>query len=250
MNKKLNPIKRRQNFENNQTYLNNDNFEQKVTNNFDNTLQEIRQDFKIPEFLKKIENEQYLQMYLRMRQRHMADGAVSLIVENDDLAEQNLDLYDNKGINLEPISINENMADHIEYYIESINREKFFKVSKSLFKSDEETKTVESQNIKRKETKKITEDILFLQFDEELSKIIIKTSEKVSLIFLFSQGLLAGISLVNILLLFQYIDYKTFLSNYSNNIREIFNFTHALTFGSLVGNGIKFISIYKRCIIF
>jgi hypothetical protein len=239
-NKKLKPLKRR-----------NEN----ITNNTSEDLpketkvQELRNDMDIPEFLKKIDNEQYLQMYIRMRQRHLADGAVSLMIENEDLADQNIELYDNKGINLEQVQINENIADHVEYYLESLNRDKFLKISKSFYKSEEETKEKEDTEVKlKKPIKRITEDLLFQQFDQELTKIITKTSEKVSLIFLFAQGLLAGISLINILLLLQYSNYLNFLSSYSNNVREIFNFTHALTFISLVGNGIKFISTYKRCI--
>jgi len=56
-----------------------------------------------------------------------------------------------------------------------------------------------------------------------------------------------GISLIHLLLLFEYNNYDNFLLMYSNTAREIFNFTHAFTFGSLVGNGIKFLSAYKRC---
>ena len=74
--------------------------------------------FEIPEFLKKADNEQYLQMFINMRQRHIADGAVSINVETDDIADQNFELYDNKGINIEPPIMNENLADNVEYFVE------------------------------------------------------------------------------------------------------------------------------------
>jgi len=56
-----------------------------------------------------------------------------------------------------------------------------------------------------------------------------------------------GISLINLLLLYQYLNFADFIKTYSSSIREIFNFTHTLTFGSLVGTGMKFLSSYKKC---
>lgn len=226
----------------------------------------------IPEFLLRSENEQYLQLFIRMRQRHLADGAVSINVEQDDIADQNLELYDNKGINIEPPIINENLASHVDYFIESVNRDQYFKIPKALGeKQSEREKSMKEEKMKKMSSKKgamietqeteadgkkqekftdlrrTTQDQMFLEFDMKLTEIINQTSNKVSLIFLFAQGLLAGISLVNILLLFQYMDFKSFIMIYSFNVREIFNFTHAFTFVSLTGNGIKFISNYKRC---
>jgi hypothetical protein len=222
----------------------------------------------IPDFLLRSENEQYLQLFIRMRQRHLADGAVSINVEQDDIADQNLELYDNKGINIEPPIINENLANHVEYFVESANRDQFFKIPKALVeKETEREKSKQEEKLKKISKKGITDteegdikkqekladlgrttqDQMFLEFDLKLTEIINQTSNKVSLIFLFAQGLLAGISLVNILLLFQYMNFNSFIMIYSFNVREIFNFTHAFTFVSLTGNGIKFISAYKRC---
>jgi hypothetical protein len=266
---------------NNNTNLNGDNF------NFSNknrneTQYEHGGGFELPEFLKKADNEQFLQMFIRMRQRHVADGAVSLNIEPDDIADHNLELYDNKGINIEPPNINENLVDNMEYYIESINRDKYYKISKEganeLVKEEKDSaKEIEKlaqqgkkhkhqQQLKRKPTHiedeitqkaktssdidigRLTEEELFSAFDVKLTEIINKSTAKVNLLFLFTQGLLAGISLMNILLLMQYSDFTKFLPVYSTNVREIFNFTHALTFCSLVGNGITFISSYQRCI--
>ena len=209
-----------------------------------------------------------------MRQRHYADGAVSLNLDSDDIADQNLDLYDNKGINIEAPIINENLADNVGYYIEGVNRDQFFKISKIVMdmenmntnKNKINNMNLNKNKIMKEENKmkiydknigpdgkkqfdigRATEDQIFSEFDLKLTQIINKTSNKVSLIFLFAQGLLAGVSLVNILLLLQYTNFTAFLNIYSFNVREIFNFTHALTFGSLTGNGIKFISAFKRC---
>ena len=50
--------------------------------------------------------------------RHLADGAVNLNIENDDLANDNYGLYDDKTINLEKPKINENISkENTEYYI-------------------------------------------------------------------------------------------------------------------------------------
>jgi hypothetical protein len=228
---------------------------------------ENNQNFELPEFLKKAENEQYLLMFMRMRQRHQADGAVSLNLESEDISDQNVDLYDNKGINLDMPILNENLANNVEHFIESIARDQFIKIPKKV--SDELENQILLNKEKTKETKilshrkqevllktktiktaglvKATEDELFAEFDLKLTEIINNTSNKVSLLFLFTQGLLAGVSLINILLLFQYTDFASFLKIYSNNVREIFNFTHALTFASLVGNGVKFVSCYNQC---
>lgn len=48
------------------------------------------------------------------------------------------------------------------------------------------------------------------------------------------------------LLLFQYSNFDNFINSYSSSVREIFNFTHSLTFASLVGNGINVASNYQR----
>jgi hypothetical protein len=97
---------------------------------------------------------------------------------------------------------------------------------------------------------KATEDEMFKKFDIQLRAHIKNLSSKITLLFLVAGGLLAGASLLNILLLIQYIDYDTFVNSYSYSAREIFNFIHAFTFCTLVGNGLKFLSAYKRCKLF
>lgn len=171
--------------------------------------------FEVPEFLKKADNEQFLQMFIRMRQRHFADGAVFINVESDDIADQNLELYDNKGINIDPPVINEKNATNIEYYIESSNRDKFYKISKGAIMEmeKEKNKLIDSKKHKKSpqykdkydkeenknkeitamDIKRATEDQIFALFDDNLTEIINKTANKVTLLFLFAQGLLAGI---------------------------------------------------------
>jgi len=159
--------------------------------------------FEFPEFLKTNANEQYIQLYMKMRKRHYADGAININVDNDDIADQNFELYENKGINIEPPIINENLPDNVEYFVESINRDSFYKIPKKFHHEFDESKSAKS--LKKEITSKklapfpdinrISEEQIFRSFDIKLTEIIEKTTSKVSLIFLFAQGLLAGIFL-------------------------------------------------------
>ena len=69
---------------------------------------------------------------------------------------------------------------------------------------------------------------------------------KVTIIFLFTSALLSRMGLLNMVYLTTYEDFKLFRDNYANSVMLIYIFFHALTFASLVGNGIKFIMFYKR----
>ena len=55
------------------------------------------------------------------------------------------------------------------------------------------------------------ENKLYLKFDKELADAIAKTLSKVTLIFLFAQGLLAGMGLLHILITLTYKIFETFL---------------------------------------
>ena len=90
------------------------------------------------------------------------------------------------------------------------------------------------------------ENKLYLKFDKELTDIITKTLSKVTLIFLFAQGLLAGMGLLHILITLTYKIFETFLKQLAEMILVMFSIFHALTFTSLVGNGIKFVSSYQK----
>ena len=227
-----------------------------------------------------MQNFESIQLQRRLRMRHMADGAVNLNIENDDLANDNYGLYDDKTINLEKPKINENISkENTEYYIESIHHDQFFKItqtekSEKKKKKALETKSAvgelegtkkakkkkkkkkaeeeeEEEEIKKKplttyELQQITEKKIFDKFDDELTTVINKTISKVSLLFLFTQGLLAGMALLNIVLFMMYKDYDTFIQVYAHMAREMFNIFHTLTFASLVGNGIKFITALQK----
>lgn len=217
----------------------------------------------IPEFLKLSENQHTMQTFIRMRQRNIQDGAIKINIEPDDLANENVDLYENKGINLEMPVLNDKLARNVEYYIQGLNKNKFFKLPK------EGVEQIEKKKIKKKrKTEKVinekdqpilnekkalellqkaTEEEMFNKFDIQLRAHIKNLTSKITLLFLVAGGLLAGASLLNILLLLQYIDYSQFIITYSYSAREIFNFIHAFTFCTLVGNGLKFLSAYKRC---
>lgn len=183
---------------------------QNVNNNERTDYREIRNEnnnnFEIPEFLRRADNEQFLQMFIRMRQRHLADGAISLNVDNDDIADQNLELYDNRGINIEPPILNENLADSTEYYLESVNRNKYYKINKKgIMQMDKDkigakkpvkqTKALtqeKTQPMRVSDINRATEEQIFAKFDRKLTHIINKTANKICLMFLFTEGLLAG----------------------------------------------------------
>jgi len=73
-----------------------------------------------------------------------------------------------------------------------------------------------------------------------------KVSNYIAIFFLFAQGLLAGISLANIFLMFEFQSFVDFTNFYSLFAREIFDFTYFFTFISLIGNGVKFLNGYKK----
>jgi hypothetical protein len=211
--------------------------------------QKLERFVDIPEFLKRGENEQAIISYMRMRQRNFSDGAMDFPIDPEDLENDNIELYENKCINLAPAEIIEDIDKVPKYYIESLSRDKFFELKKDpslLEKNDNELETDEKQGPL---DKYISEEELTKKEDEELEKeisnTIFKISNNVSIIFLLAQGLLAGISLVNIMMLFQYEFFNSFVIVYSKSVELIFNFTHCLTFGSLVGNGIKLVSTHR-----
>src|SRR5690606_24875236 len=92
-----------------------------------------------------------------------------------------------------------------------------------------------------------TEDEIYDKFDREMQEVVAKVSNKIAIFFLFCQGILAGMCLTNIFLLFQFQNFTNFIDFYSFFSREIFNFMYVLTFVSLIGNGVKFLNSYKKC---
>ena len=111
---------------------------------------------------------------------------------------------------------------------------------------EEEEEEIQKKPLTSYELQQITEKKIFDKFDDELSTVISKTISKVSLLFLFTQGLLAGMAILNIVLFMMYDNYDTFIQVYAHMAREMFNIFHTLTFASLVGNGIKFITALQK----
>ena len=195
----------------------------------------------------------------RIRERHREDFAITISPNREDLVSEDAKLYDNKDINLEAPKIKENIdLENTEFYIESIHHDQYYKINQ--IKKEEQKKeeimgeTKKPGSKKRKKVKKISayeqaqalENKLFNKFDKELTDVITKTLSKVTLIFLFAQGLLAGMGLLHILINLTYDSYREFLNQLAHMIIIMFNIFHALTFTSLVGNGIKFVSSYQK----
>lgn len=176
-----------------------------------NALPRVSENVEIPEFLLRPENDHYFQSYMRMRQRNITDGAIIINLENDDIANNRVDLYDSKAINVSSPSLNENSASNIDYFIENMNRDKFVKIPKQtvmkmirLEKSEKDKQKLKEIVTSKKEEKiipqldanvdfhRITEDEMFEIFDRKLTEVINKTANRISLLFFFIQGLLAG----------------------------------------------------------
>lgn len=216
----------------------------------------------VPEFIRKGENEQAIISYMRMKQRNFTDGALDITVEPEDIENENIELYDNKCINLEPAEVAYDKDIVPKYFIESFSRDKFYKLDRDPDITEEDSladttavtekdyhtqhrkSDIYGKEIKDKEPykrKKDKEDLL----EDEIATTIFRISNNVSIFFLFAQGLLAGMSLMSILLLYQYNSYSNFILVFSDIIKNVFNLTHCLTFGSIVGNGIKLVTTHR-----
>jgi len=169
----------------------NSNFRENAENR---NIQRASEGFEIPEFLLRPENDHYFQSYMRMRQRNITDGAIIINLENDDLSNNRVDLYDNKGINVTLPALNENLARNVEYFIENINRDKFMKIPKQTVMKMQRIEQIESEKKKKLKTivhkdekiiprletnfdiHRITEDEMFETFDKKLTEVINKTA--------------------------------------------------------------------------
>ena len=204
-----------------------------------------------PDFIKK---------YRKIRNRHNQDYAISLVPNKEDIISEDTKLYDNKNINLETPRIKENIGlENTEFYIESIHHDQYYKINqiKKEEKNKEEILGESKPELKKRRKsihKKFTalehaqalENKLYQKFDKELTDVITKTLSKVTIIFLFTQGLLAGMGLLHVIIFLTYDDYQSFLDILSKMIIILYDIFHALTFTSLVGNGIKFVSSYQK----
>ena len=203
-----------------------------------------------PDFIKK---------YRKIRNRHQEDFSINLVPNKEDIISEDVRLYDNKNINLEMPRIKENIGlENTEYYIESIHHDQYYKINQIKKEEKKEEEVGEGKvDIKKRRKlvhKKFTaleqaqalENKLYNKFDKELTDVITRTLSKVTIIFLFTQGLLAGMGLLHVILFLTYDDYDSFIKILSKMIIILFDIFHALTFTSLVGNGIKFVSSYQK----
>ena len=203
----------------------------------------------------------FIRKYRKLRNRHQEDFAISLVPNSEDIISEDTHLYENKEINLESQKIKEIIGlENTEFYIESIHHDQYYKINQIKKEEKQKEEILGDQSKispkkRRKSTHKIftaleqaqlLENKLYNKFDKELTDVITKTLSKVTIIFLFAQGLLAGMGLLHVILFLTYDEYEQFLYLLSRMIIILYDIFHALTFTSLVGNGIKFVSSYQK----
>ena len=248
--KENNPIKENNIIPNNNTQISNNN-NAKTRNKIPNQENDLINNNTDPDFIKK---------YRKLRNRHQEDFAINIIPNKEDIISEDAKLYDNKYMNLEKPFMKEIGLENTEFYIESIHHDQYYKINqiKKEEKKAEDILGGEGKiDIKKRRKsvhKKFTaleqaqalENKLYNKFDKELTDVITKTLSKVTIIFLFTQGLLAGMGLLNVILFLTYDQYEDFINILSRMIIILYDIFHALTFTSLVGNGIKFVSSYQK----
>lgn len=210
----------------------------------------------LPQFLTNNNtNKQYIENYMNMRRRNNADGSIRLNVESDDIQNENIELYTNKGLNVdikhyETSSI---IPASKHFYVESITNNKFLK-----FTPKDSNITGIKQFFQKKQGKKVsnnnyvnfikeTEEQIYAKFEASMNIQINNIVNNVTLFFLFTAGLLAGISIINIILLSSFSDFSVFLKTYALNVRETFYFVNSLTILSLVGNILRYLNFFRKC---
>ena len=250
LGKENNPIKENNIIPNNNTQISNNN-NAKTRNKIPNQENDLINNNTDPDFIKK---------YRKLRNRHQEDFAINIIPNKEDIISEDAKLYDNKYMNLEKPFMKEIGLENTEFYIESIHHDQYYKINqiKKEEKKAEDILGGEGKiDIKKRRKsvhKKFTaleqaqalENKLYNKFDKELTDVITKTLSKVTIIFLFTQGLLAGMGLLHVILFLTYDQYEDFINILSRMIIILYDIFHALTFTSLVGNGIKFVSSYQK----
>ena len=248
--KENNPIKENNIIPNNNTQISNNN-NAKTRNKIPNQENDLINNNTDPDFIKK---------YRKLRNRHQEDFAINIVPNKEDIISEDAKLYDNKYMNLEKPFMREIGLENTEFYIESIHHDQYYKINqiKKEEKKAEDILGGEGKiDIKKRRKsvhKKFTaleqaqalENKLYNKFDKELTDVITKTLSKVTIIFLFTQGLLAGMGLLHVILFLTYDQYEDFINILSRMIIILYDIFHALTFTSLVGNGIKFVSSYQK----
>lgn len=215
---------------------------------------------KLNQMVQQGDESDYIKKLGKFRNRHREDYSISLNPDREDIVNEEAKLYDNRDINLEAPKINEDISlANTEFYIESIHHDQYYKINK-IKKEEKKTeeilgepkiggikkrKKVAQKKLSALEKAKAIEDNMYKKVDKELTDVITKTLSKVTLIFLFAQGLLAGMGLLHFLVCLT-SGLSQLLAQFQGMIIIMFNIFHALTFTSLVGNGIKFVSSYQK----
>ena len=242
---------------------------QRGPNNTDNNIQnedpninnnQSQSANNINQMVQQGDESDYIKKLGKFRNRHREDYSISLNPDREDIVNEEAKLYDNRDINLDAPKINEDISlANTEFYIESIHHDQYYKINK-ITKEEKKTeeilgepkiggvkkrKKVAQKKLSALEKAKAIEDNMYKKVDKELTDVITKTLSKVTLIFLFAQGLLAGMGLLHFLLCLT-SGLSELLAQFQGMIIIMFNIFHALTFTSLVGNGIKFVSSYQK----
>jgi len=235
-------------------------------NNTDNNIQNEdpninnNQSQTVSRMMQQGDESDYIKKLGKFRNRHREDYSISLNPDREDIVNEEAKLYDNRDINLDAPKINEDIGlANTEFYIESIHHDQYYKINK-IKKEEKKTeeilgepkvggikkrKKVAQKKLSALEKAKAIEDNMYKKVDKELTDVITKTLSKVTLIFLFAQGLLAGMGLLHFLVCIT-SGLAQLLIQFQGMIIIMFNIFHALTFTSLVGNGIKFVSSYQK----
>jgi len=109
----------------------------------------------------------FLQTKMKIRQRSLADGAIKLNVLLDDMASDNIELYDNKDNNYEFV-LNDDLGDNYQIYVESLKEHKYLAVPSLLPKTrygHAKISDMERDKIRPKMTK--DNNILFVLEDKD-----------------------------------------------------------------------------------
>ena len=231
--------------------IQNQNEDPNINNNQSQSINQLMQQGDESDYIKKLG---------KFRNRHREDYSISLNPDREDIVNEEAKLYDNRDINLDAPKINEDIGlANTEFYIESIHHDQYYKINK-IKKEEKKTeeilgepkvggikkrKKVAQKKLSALEKAKAIEDNMYKKVDKELTDVITKTLSKVTLIFLFAQGLLAGMGLLHFLVCIT-SGLAQLLIQFQGMIIIMFNIFHALTFTSLVGNGIKFVSSYQK----
>jgi hypothetical protein len=226
------------------------------------TLVEMRKRVVLPKVIEESNNEDLITSYIFLKKRNYTDGCININIEANDISNENPTIYQSKSylqyIDIQQYSQLENSKDGLlslipnknkKFYIESIKQNRFYEIVdeneyKNINKKSEVNMFNSLSNLglgKEKNNKYTSEN----KENKELNIILDSITNNILIIFLFAQGLLAGISIANIIFLFSIPDFLLLVNIYSFFCEILYEIIHFLSFGSLIGNGIRLISIIR-----